>query len=302
MKKVIGIIVSVIIFLANFFVLIHLITNNENNIFDLVKETQAKSLYQISLSTEDTKTPEDLTKYVKSLKVSSNENWYLFDEKNNNFILYKDKSNQKIKDEIKSFFETYKNSKITSTVLNDESENKIVLSIKEVTINNTNYLIGVSEYTTSVLNNVNNQNFNIYVYGETIILSLLSFILIITLNIKDSDHKKEINKIQKEFDEYKSIFAEANIEQEGHQENKESKPIKNENGEYNLNFLDLIVPKLKNDNILYNIYNIPDIRYWIIEDYMQDNVYKIRKDSDNIIILLINGTEKQKKLLEEFDE
>lgn len=302
MKKVIGIIVSVIIFLANFFVLIHLITNNENNIFDLVKETQAKSLYQISLSTEDTKTPEDLTKYVKSLKVSSNENWYLFDEKNNNFILYKDKSNQKIKDEIKSFFETYKNSKITSTVLNDESENKIVLSIKEVTIDNANYLIGVSEYTTSVLNNVHNQNFNIYVYGETIILSLLSFILIITLNIKDSDHKKEINKIQKEFDEYKSRFAEVNIEQEEHKENKESKPIKNEDGEYNLNFLDLIVPKLKNDNILYNIYNIPDIKYWVIEDYMQDNVYKIRKDSENVIVLLINGTEKQKKLLEEFDE
>ena len=88
MKKVISIILSIVIFLANFFVLIHLITNNENNIFDLVKETQAKSLYQISLSTEDTKTPEDLTKYVKSLKVSSNENWYLFDEKNNNFILY----------------------------------------------------------------------------------------------------------------------------------------------------------------------------------------------------------------------
>lgn len=302
MKKVIGIILSVIIFLANFFVLIHLITNNENNIFDLVKETQAKNLYQISLSTEDIKAPEDLTKYVKSLKVSSNENWYLFDEKNNNFILYKDKSNQKIKDEIKSFFETYKNSKITSTVLNDESENKIVLSLKEVTINNTNYLIGVSEYTTSVLNNVHNQNFNIYVYGETIILSLLSFILIITLNIKDSDHKKEINKIQKEFDEYKSRFAEVNIEQEEHKENKESKPIKNEDGEYNLNFLDLIVPKLKNDNILYNIYNIPDIKYWVIEDYMQDNVYKIRKDSENVIVLLINGTEKQKKLLEEFDE
>lgn len=318
MKKSIGIIVITTICILNLLGVVFFLNQNKNSILEVSKNTQQKELYTLSNNVSFIDSDEDFVSYIKSLKVSSNQNWYIYDLKNNCFLLYKDKEPQFLDEKVRDYFINFKNS-YESYTFKDSNNDEMLLTIINVEIKDNKYLLGTSEYTQGIYTSVYNNNFNIYILGESIIFSVLSVILAISISLKSLTTEKEIKKITKQFDDYKKRFSsETNTENYvetqstlalndiSQKEEVEipdtSVPIKDADGNYTIELLNQLLPNLKENNINFTLHKITGDKFWIIEDCFKDNFYKIKKNDKDLIILLIDGTEKQKMLLEEFGE
>lgn len=293
-RKISKILIVIILCIFNTLGVLHFLSENKDNTLSLYEAVQNRELYRISVNIQD-ETIEEFVDYIKSLKTSSSQNWYLYIQNEDKFLLYKDKVNQYIDEGIKNIF-INSNYDYNTEIITDIDGNNLLLTTKQVTINKKDYILGVSEHVSSILTTTDNINFNIYILGQTIFLSLVCIVLFITNLNKVDEFIKEKKNMKKEFDDYKSRFIE---------EEKEDlivqKPMQDEEGNYTEFFLNTITNKLKENNIKYNLYDMTEDKYWIIEDYVTDNMYKIKISENQLIILLIDGTEKQQKLLENFE-
>lgn len=293
-RKISKILIVIILCIFNTLGVLHFLSENKDNTLSLYEAVQNRELYRISVNIQD-ETIEEFVDYIKSLKTSSSQNWYLYIQNEDKFLLYKDKVNQYIDEGIKNIF-INSNYDYNTEIITDIDRNNLLLTTKQVTINKKDYILGVSEHVSSILTTTDNINFNIYILGQTIFLSLVCIVLFITNLNKVDEFIKEKKNMKKEFDDYKSRFIE---------EEKEDlivqKPMQDEEGNYTEFFLNTITNKLKENNIKYNLYDMTEDKYWIIEDYVTDNMYKIKISENQLIILLIDGTEKQQKLLENFE-
>lgn len=300
MKRSISVIIITIICILNLFGVLYFLNQNKEGLIELTKTTQSRELYSVNKNINEETKIEDFIKYIKSLKVSSNQSWHVYDIENSCFLLYKDGPGEYIDTELKKYFTNFKED-YTSNKFKDSNNNEILLTIKKVEIDSKSYLVGISEYTTSIYKIIKNNNLNIYILGETILLSLLAIILTISYILKLISTDKRIEKLQRNFDDYKKRYTE-NVNEVIIEKPVESKPqsIKDEDGNYTILLLDMVIPKFKEHNIRYNIFEISDDKFWIIDEFFKENCYKIKKNKDNSIILLVEGNEKQIKLLKEF--
>ena len=387
MKKAISIITIFLVCAINLCGVLYFLNQNKENIVSLCEITQNRELYTISNNIDKEMEIEDFIKYIKTLKVSSAQSWYVYDVNNSCFLLYKDGPAQYIDENIKKVFLNFKTDYQTEKII-DSSNDENLITIKSVDIKDNTYLIAVSEYTQSIYSTIKNNNFNLYIICESALLSLLLIILFISYMIKEIDCDKQIEKVKNEFENYQKRFSdkavgnielpivnenlkvinkeprfniESNIDngydlkvdknnnydfevdpdddydykyydlEDYKQSNKTKKPeqdnkvdikdidddleieqlepikntkedipIQDEKGNYTPQFLKMLIPKLKENNVNFDIYEISADRFWIIDCYFKDNFYKIKKDEENLIILLIDGNKEQLTLLKEF--
>lgn len=300
MKKRMPIIVfTILICISNIIGVLYFLHINKESSINIYASLQSRELYKISLNLKNYETPEKFTEYIKEQKIASSQCWYIYDCEKKEFVIFKDKANQFIEPNIKKEFEKF-NKDYTSNTIKDSNNKDLLLTIKSVSINNKSYLLGTSEYISEIDETSNNTNFNIYIIIESVLITLL--LLIFMLNNFSTKEKCEIklNRIKREFEDYKKRFIIDDITVR-QPTIAVTQSIKDEDGNYTPYFLAAMTVKLKQNNIPYNIFTIPEIKYWLLEDEKATNVYKINIGNNLIKILLIDGTDKQKLLFSEFD-
>lgn len=299
-KKGLKFIFILILCIANLLGVLYFLSDNKTQTLKLYETVQTRELYRISNSVKDIEDIETFVEYVKTLKISSTQNWYIYKQDEDKFFLYKDKVNQYIDSSIKNVFIKSSSDYLTKNI-SDVDGNALLLTTKVISINDEKYVIGVSENISALLNTVNNLNFSIYILAESALLSLIILVLfLININNK-SDFEKEKKKILNEFEEYKTRFAPEKKETKVIKLEEKPLPVKNEDGSYTLHFLDLMISKLEENNVKYETFEMTDDKFWIIEDCIAENMYKIKKTEEDVIVLLIDGTDRQRKLLKTFE-
>lgn len=299
-KKSLKFIFILILCIANLLGVLYFLNDNKEQTLKLYETVQTRELYRVNNNIKDLENVEELVEYVKTLKISSSQNWYIYKQDEDKFFLYKDKVNQYIDSSIKNIFIKSSSDYLTKQV-SDVDSNSLLLTTKQIIINDEKYIIGVSENISALLNTVNNLNFSIYILAESTLLSLIILVLfLININNK-SDFEKEKKKILNEFEEYKVRFSSETKETKVVKLEEKPLPIKNEDGSYTLHFLDLMRSKLDENNIKFETFEMTDDKFWIIEDCVSDNMYKIKKTEEDVIVLLVDGTDRQRKLLKTFE-
>lgn len=296
---------AILLIVGNVICTFFLMTQNKNSVYSLYQMTQSRELYTVSQDiNHGDYSKNELIEIIKELKVTSSQCWFLYDTYDEGFLIYKDKSNQKIDPNIDAVFQAYAND-YDYFIITDEDGSEMLITIRKINVGDRDYIIGVCEYTSVLSATADMDLFNIYVLIETSCLSLLALLLMASKLTAKRAFDKKYKQLQTEFDEYRHRYDDDEFEDEETTVQttvKREEIICDKDGVFNKALVTELVPKLKEKQLPYYMFRIKDFRIWAIEDLIGE-FYKVEDDDDEYVnVLLINPNAEAVETLRKYAE
>lgn len=278
-----------IILIINAGLLFYFLQNNRENKITNYELNQSQTLYAISQQINGGEM-KNIKSVVDNNKISKEQRYCLYNTKENYYSYYMDETEGYIVDD--KISRNIINNSSKSVEVTDENGKDYIISTNMAMISGIKYIIAAVTPVSYISGITGDGSYDKYIMTELCILYI--FILGFYFNYLDNDriYEEKINKLNKEFDEYK-LHSDNTVEDQDIKnpdnkdvaafENKEENETKEQNfvtdkGIYNSVFREKLINKLKNENIKYNEYNAAVTR----ED--GEKLVTLLKETDAIVV------------------